>query len=260
MLQMRIDPSVLNALPREQHDRFIRNANEVVVESFIFTADRDYLTARFAFFQKQSHLFLWSTAQALEKYLKANILLLGCGAITKTHEHTKLAKTLRETHPARLEIDTALPSNWKEQGVAIWSDADVDGFLQSIEILGSPDVRYDHVQLAVHLQDLVLLDRLAYSLRYQLIAEPVENCRLVGEQIKQCFFDLNYSFARADYEHPPLQGVTLQHYAVSRLEAAVKGCFGYARVYQDWARLSIGLTKNKLQSLLKQANEKSLIH
>ena len=240
---MQIDPSILNALHPEQHDRFVRNANEIVIESFIFTGDRDYLTARFAFFQKQSHLFLWSAAQALEKYIKANILLLGSGAIERTHLHTKLAKKLRETHAERLQIDTAMPDGWADQGVALWPTVDADGFLQRVETQGSPDVRYDQVQLEVHLQDLVLLDRLAFRLRHELIQESVENCSLVGEQLKQCFFDLNYSFATADFEHPPLQGIRLQHHSVSRLEAAFNGCFEYADVYEKWVVQSMSFSK-----------------
>ena len=251
---MRIDSSVLNTLPRDQHERFISNANEIVTDSFIFTGDRDYLTARFAFFQKQSHLFLWSAAQALEKYLKANILLLGKGKITRTHKHTELSKALKVTHAERLKIDTTIPNGWTEYGVALWPDVDVDGFLQRIETLGAPDVRYDQVHLEVHLQDLVLLDRLAYRLRYRLIDEPVESCRLVGEQLKQCFFDLNYSFSPAKFAHPSLRGLTLQHASVTRLEVALKGCFGYGSVYQEWARKSMGLHERDVQRLIKPAS------
>jgi hypothetical protein len=249
---MRVDPSVLKALPPEQHDSFVRNVKEIVIESFIFTGDRDYLTARFAFFQKQSHLFLWSAAQALEKYIKANILLLGGGVIQRTHQHTKLAKTLRETHAGRLEIDTAMPAEWAEQGVALWPKVDVDGFLQRIETQGSPDVRYDQVQLEVHLQDLVLLDRMAFRLRHELIHESLESCRLVGEQLKQCFFDLNYSFAPEGFEHPSLTGLRMFHTSVSKLEAAVRGCYGHASAYQDWARKSMGMKPEDLQKLMRR--------
>ena len=248
---MKLDPSILNALPHDQHDRFIRNANEIVIESFIFTGDRDYLTARFAFFQKQSHLFLWSTAQALEKYIKANILLLGSGAIKRTHAHTQLAERLRETHPERLEIDTAIPNGWAKQGVAHWPDLDVDGFLQRIETLGSPDVRYDQVQLEVHLQDLVLLDRLAFRLRHLLVSESVESCRLVGEQLKRNFYDLNYPFAPAELSHPSLVGLTLHHCSVSKMEVALKGVFGYGNLYKEWALKSMKLTEKDIHRLLK---------
>lgn len=252
---MHIDASVLSGLPHEQHDRFVRNANEIVIESFIFTGDRDYLTARFAFFQKQSHLFLWSAAQALEKYIKANILLLGSGAIKRIHKHTELAKTLRETHAERLQIDTAMPDGWADQGVALWPTVDADGFLQRVEAQGSPDVRYDQVQLEVHLQDLVLLDRMAFSLRHLLVAEPVESCRLVGEQLTQCFFDLNYSFAPEGFEHPPLTGLRLCHASVSKLEAAVRGCYGHANLYQQWACKSMDMKSKDMERLKKPAKE-----
>lgn len=252
---MKIDPSVFEVLPHDQRERFLRYANEIVIESFVFTGDRDYLTARFAFFQKQSHLFLWSAAQALEKYIKANILLLGSGVIQRTHHHTKLAKTLRETHADRLEIDTAMPDGWAQQGVALWPDVDVDGFLQRIEMQGSPDVRYDQVQLQVHLQDLVLLDRLVFRLRHLLIAEPVESCRLVGEQLKQCFFDLNHSFAPEGFEHPPLVGLMACHGSVSTLEAAVNGCFGHADLYRQWAFISMKMKPEDLDRLMKPSSE-----
>jgi len=252
---MKIDQSVQNALPHDQRGSFIHNAKGIVTESFIFTGDRDYLTARFAFFQKQSHLFLWSAAQALEKYLKASILLLGCGAIKRIHHHTKLAKTLRETHAERLEIDTTMPDGWAEQGVAPWPEMDVDGFLQRIETLGSPDVRYDQVQLEVHLQDLVLLDRLAFRLRYLLVSEPVESCRLVGQQLKQCFFDLNHSFAPEGFEHAPLMGLRLCHTSVSTLEAAVSGCYGYADVYKRWACKSMAMKQADMERLMKPSKE-----
>ena len=250
---MKIDPSVLNSLPQEQRERFERYATEVVCESFIFTADRDYLTARFAFFQKQSHLFLWSAAQAVEKYLKANILLLGSGCIKRTHRHTKLAKALRESHSNRLNIDLAIPIGWPEQGVTYWPSLNVDGFFERIEALGSPDVRYDQVQLDVHLQDLVLLDRLVFSMREQLVIETVQSCRLVGDQLKSCFFDLNYSFAPADCVHPSLVGLRLFHTSVSTLEVALKGCYGHAGLYGAWAQKSMGLRPEDIGRLSHRA-------
>lgn len=250
---MKIDSSVLIALPQEHCERFERYATEIVCESFIFTADRDYLTARFAFFQKQSHLFLWSAAQAIEKYLKANILLLGSGCIKRTHRHTNLANALRKSHPNRLNIDLAIPSGWPAQGVTYWPSLNVDGFLERIEALGSPDVRYDQVQLDVHLQDLVLLDRLAFSMRDQLITETVQDCRLVGDQLKTCFLDLNYSFAPADCVHPSLMGLRLFHTSVSTLEAALKDCYGHADLYGVWAQKSMGLKPEDIGRLSHRA-------
>lgn len=251
---MKIDDPILNALPQEQRQRFERNATEIVCESFIFTADRDYLTARFAFFEKQSHLFLWSTAQAIEKYLKANILLLGSGRVTRTHHHTKLAPALRESQPDRLKIDLTIPNGWSEQGVALWPSLTADGFLERIEKLGAPDVRYDQVQLDVQLQDLVYLDRLAFSLRHRLVEERVQDCRLVGDRLRSCFFDLNYSFAPADHQHPSLAGLRLFHTSVTTLEAALKGCYGYANLYGAWVQDSMGLKPKDVELLSRRGN------
>lgn len=236
---MKIDLSRFDALNEHEQDRFKRYATEIVCESFIFTADRDYLTARFAFFQKQSHLFLWSTAQAIEKYLKANILLLGKGSISKNHKHAEIAKDLMKSHPDRLQINLSIPDGWAEQGVAFWPTLNVLDFLARIQKLGSPNVRYDQVRLKVHLQDLVFLDRIAFRLRDRLVAESVQSCRLVGEALKDCFLDLNDAFAPADYKHPALMGLRLCHDSVSTLEAALKGCYGHQDLYKEWAKKSM---------------------
>jgi hypothetical protein len=251
---MKIDSLVLNELPQEQRERFEEVATEIVCESFIFTADRDYLTARFAFFQKQSHLFLWSAAQAIEKYLKANILLLGSGCIKKTHLHTELAKTLRASEPKRLEIDILIPDGWPEQGVTDWPSLNVDGFLERIETLGSPDVRYDQVQLDVYLQDLVFLDRMAFSLRDRLVVESVQNCQLVGDQLKSCFLNLNFSYAPADYDHPSLANLRVFHTSVTTLEAALKGCYGHPGLFGVWVKKSMGLKDLVVEKLSRREN------
>ena len=241
-------------LGKQEREQFERHAAEIVCESFIFTADRDYLTARFAFFQKQPHLFLWSTAQAIEKYLKANILLLGEGTINKTHRHIKLAEKLTNSHPERLRIDLAIPNGWVDQGVTFWPRSDVHNFLTRIEKLGAPNVRYDQVGLEIHLQDLVFLDRLAFCLRHRLVSESVQSCRLVGEDLKRCFFDLNYAFAPENHEHPALTGLTLFHSSVTTLEAALKSCYGYASLYREWVSRSMDFTKKDFESLIKTAN------
>lgn len=136
-----------------------------------------------------------------------------------------------------------------------WPNMNVDGFLNRIEALGSPDVRYDQVQLVVHLQDIVFLDRLAFSLRDRLVEESVQDCQLVGEQIKSCFLDLNYSFAPADYSHPSLVGLRLlSHASVTTLEAALKGCYGRADVYSVWAKNSMNLSPMAIEKLSHRGN------
>lgn len=250
---MKINLPGFNVLTEKEQERFRGYATEIVCESFIFTADRDYLTARFAFFQKQSHLFLWSTAQAMEKYLKANILLLGDGSITKNHKHTDLATNLMKSHPERLQIDLTIPDGWTNQGVALWPTLDVADFLRRIEKLGSPNVRYDQVPLEVRLQDLVFLDRLAFRLRDRLVSESIQGGGLVGKALKDCFFDLNVAFAPADYAHPSLARLRLCHASVSTLEAALNGYYGHTALYEAWAKKSMRYSRKPDQMALNEA-------
>lgn len=252
---MKIYPSILRRLPNEEHALFERHATEIVCESFIFTGDRDYLTARFAFFQRHPHLFLWSAAQALENYLRANILVFGSGVATNTQGHENLGNELRRIRPERLNIELGMPPGWAEQGVVHWHDLNAHGFLQRLEKLASPALRHEQFPLEIHLQDLVLLDRLVFSLREQLVDENVVNCKLVGEEFKQCFFDLNYPFCPSGQKHPHLTEVRPLHTTVTTLEDAVKGAYGHGAVYQAWAQQSMRMKPKYLQRILDGANK-----
>lgn len=243
------DILILNRLPPDQLDKFKSLTTEIVIESFVFPADRDYLTARFAFIENQNHLFLWSAAQAIEKYLKANILLLGIDGVKKTHKLMGFAQLLRAAHPKRLMIDTSIPDGWHELGVGSWPTTSIDAFLLHLETWGAPSIRYDQSGFYVHIQNLVLLDRLAFQLRERLVQERVNECKYVSEQIKRCFFDFNISFAPKDYNHPPFKGLTLASMSVSTLEAAIKGLFGRPELYITWAKINLKLTDDEITKI-----------
>ena len=69
--------------------------------------------------------------------------------------------------------------------------------------------------------------------------------------MKETFLQLNYPFAPANFQHRSLRGVLLVKSTVSTLEAAVNGCYGHAKLYQDWAAKSMGLKMNAIQKLVK---------
>lgn len=247
---MPFDKQRLRRLPKCEQDRFERVTNEIIIESFIFMGDRDYLTARFAFFQGQPHLFLWSAAQAIEKYIKANIALLTEEPVEKSHKLVELSDTLRKWRPERLHIPTSIPDGWLQQGVSSWPDAEVDDFLARLQECGSPAVRYDQVKLFLQLQDLVFLDRLAFCLRDSLVVEPVDECRDVSEVLRAKFFDLNVAFAPPGYSHPSLRGVTICRSKTTKLEAALNGCYGFRGIYRDWAKNRLSLRADDIKRVL----------
>jgi len=241
----------LKNLSPEQQASFKGATTKIVCESFVLTGDRDYLTARFAFFQKQPHLFLWSASQAIEKYLKANIILFKKEKISRNHKLRTLFSSLEKSYPDRIILQLTVPRDLSEQGVTYWPEITTEDFLLRLEKIGSPDVRYNQIKLEDTLQDLVLLDRMAFSLRAGLINEPVQACRNVGRQISNCFLDFNYPFAPADHPHPSVEGITLVHHSVSTLEAALNGCYGNASLYKEWAIQHLALSPGTLDRLLK---------
>lgn len=246
---MNSDISILNRLPPDQLDKFKSVTTEIVIESFLFPADRDYLTARFAFIEKQNHLFLWSAAQAIEKYLKANILLLGVGGIKKTHKLMGMVQSLRAAHPNRLGVDTSIPDGWYELGVGSWPTTSIEDYLLHLENWGAPSIRYDQNGFNVHIQNLVLLDRLVFQLRERLVQEKVNECKDVSEQIKSCFFDFNIPFAPKDYNHPPFIGLTLASMSVSTLKAAIKGIYGHPELYITWAKQNLKMDDDEITKI-----------
>jgi hypothetical protein len=250
---MKFDIVGLDRLSSGQRSRFELVASRIVAESFVYTADRDYLTARFAFFEKQGHLFLWSAAQAVEKYLKADIVLLGLGDVKKTHKLKGMVKSLRETNPERLAVDTSIPDGWVEHGVAHWPSTNIGDFISHLENWGAPGVRYDQNGFHLNLQYLVLLDRLVYLLRDGLVEQRISDCRHIGQRILDSLYDLNFSFAPADHKHPPLKGLTLVSASVSTLEAALKGVYGIPVLYRTWAMGCFGLKESDISYIQRTA-------
>lgn len=232
-----------------QGERFNSVTTKIVQETYIFTADRDYLTARFAFFERQGHLFLWSAAQALEKYLKANIILTMGERIHKTHKLTQLKDFLSEKFPQRADIDISLPAEWKAAGISLWQFTSVDAFLEHMDTWGNPAVRYDQRGVSLTFQCLAFLDRLSHQLRQGLADTLVTDNRHVSASIQSRFFDLNLPFAPPEHIHPELQGLVLATQSVSTLEAALNGCYGPSQPYEVWATDFLALAKSDIQHM-----------
>lgn len=59
--------------------------NEIARQMFVATADQNYILARTAYFNELDVDFFWLSAHALEKYLKAILLLNGRSAKNYGH-------------------------------------------------------------------------------------------------------------------------------------------------------------------------------
>lgn len=58
-------------------------------------------------------------------------------------------------------------------------------------------------------------------------------------------------------KHPPLADLRLLHTSVSTLEAALKGCYGYADLYGTWVQKSMGLKPKDVELLSRRGSTES---
>jgi hypothetical protein len=72
-----IETSFLEKYSLETQLMLRRRIKDIVDETFIFSADYDYLTARWLSINHLYRQFFWAALQAIEKYLKANLLYHG---------------------------------------------------------------------------------------------------------------------------------------------------------------------------------------
>lgn len=85
-----------------EQDKLDRHVNAFGTQSFRDQADRDYIAARLACRHELFPQFLWSSHQAIEKYLKAILLYNRIEATRVGHD---LAKALSLTHSLPFEIE-----------------------------------------------------------------------------------------------------------------------------------------------------------
>lgn len=88
---------------KSEQDKLDRYLNGFATQSFRDQADRDYISARLACRYELFPQFLWSSQQALEKYLKA-ILLYNRVKATKVGHDIKKALQLTESLPFKIEL------------------------------------------------------------------------------------------------------------------------------------------------------------
>src|SRR5690554_3518498 len=67
----------LKGMPEDMLGIIESDIVRVINESFVITADQDYLTARFLSQKGLGRAFFWSASQSIEKYLKTFLLMNG---------------------------------------------------------------------------------------------------------------------------------------------------------------------------------------
>ena len=203
------------------------NIVDVIYESFVVTADQDYLTARLLAKSGLYRAFYWAAAQAIEKYLKAFILLRGESVKDGKHDVEALYKKACTLDAAlqRITIEPhdllAVPEYAREY-LKVYSTIE---FLRNVDKFGRPDNRYNSFGVDFNTGFLFALDHFVFSLREKTIVPDIwQSLRKVDGHLLDTFEMHNPWFSRdpvaSDFPQTPI--VVTDSIAVTKLNFLVK--------------------------------------
>lgn len=134
----------------------------IIIGLFLEPADRSYALSRWSFHAGLYYEFFWNAAQALEKYLKACLLLNGKSVNGQRHNIEKLFDDFKE-----VALDL-LPDEVVKPGHALakfWYIESTLQFVKRFNELGDPNNRYAMIGHAVNYYDLEKLDSVVFAIR-----------------------------------------------------------------------------------------------
>jgi hypothetical protein len=230
----------LEKYPPETQAMLLRKIEDIINETFVFSADYDYLNARWLSINRLYRPFFWAALQAIEKYLKANLLYHGVCIKKYRHNILRMALDL-EDHDTFLK-DVELVARTEHQMLqkdGLWGSSDIYVFLKTIEKYGDPNNRYDFYGSCYEFSHLFKLDHVIYSLRSKVT--DIDLLYKVKDLDRLSFFayEQNYYFAPIDYEHKSIYGLVGANISVPSIEIAVKGGYGHPQVFERWLKDNI---------------------
>lgn len=170
---------------------------KVITDSFIKPADEDYVTARFLAQKGMHRAFFWAASQALEKYLKAFLLMRGIAVNEKRFRGHPIVTLHQEACSVDKQFPTVdtKPHEAIKIHSAVLESVDVfsvSEFINKIEAYGNPDNRYNSFGVNFNSGYLFALDSYVFGLR-QLIGVPSiqENLRKVDQTLIEAFYEYN---------------------------------------------------------------------
>ncbi|MER8847479.1 hypothetical protein [Mesorhizobium australicum] len=224
--------------------QFTAIKHDIVKELFLKTADQTYVVARWCFLNGLYLDFYWNALHALEKYLKAVLLINGQSAkvaadgTAYSHDLEKLFAAVQLIASDLLPATLTRPADLQIQH---WRDESVDNFLKRLNDLGRAENRYNIFGFSQQPEDLHKLDMVIFSVRQLCVPLDapfwgrrqdapndktfrqmlVEHPRSVLRRVGTKFYDLigrkgtiavreaalihNLPFAPADYDHGELR-------------------------------------------------------
>jgi hypothetical protein len=181
-------------LPEKQQWDVEKNIVMVIYDSFIVTADQDYLTARMFSMNNLYRSFFWSAAQAIEKYLKGFLLLNGKSVLgsKKSNGHSLIPflKIANEIDPSIISINLDPHPSLR---ISPWAKDNIDtfglqDFVRKIEELGNPNNRYNSSGIDFNTGYLFALDKFVYEIRSRIhVLDIRESFKHIGMDLIKAF-------------------------------------------------------------------------
>jgi hypothetical protein len=152
---------------------------QVICDSFIEPADEDYVTARLLAQKGMHRAFFWAASQALEKYLKAFLLMRGVSVNQDRFKGHPIAALYDEAclvDAELLAIDTKPNSkiNIHPNVSKLICELSVAKFINDIESQGSPDSRYNSYGVNFNSGHVFALDSFVFGLRQHIGVPPLQ--------------------------------------------------------------------------------------
>lgn len=185
-------------LPSHTQADIARYIVDVICDSFVQPADEDYVTARLLAQKGMHRAFFWAAAQALEKYLKAFLLMRGKAVNQRGHHIAALHSEACSIVELRSTLDTKPHTAIKidsdvSESIEIFS---VDDFIKNVEEQGHSYNRYNAFGVDFNSGYLFALDSYVFGLRQLIGVPPIyDTLRKMDRGLVEAFYAYNPWFA-----------------------------------------------------------------
>lgn len=249
---MDLKVSGIERLPNEQQHMIRHRVAGIIIDTFINPADCDYINARFMALNYQHRPFFWPALQAIEKYLKADLLLCGIPVKGKSFRHHIVAMAerlkLHDDVLKNLKL-TPVEEHAELERLNLWGSHDPKEFISSIEQYGNPSNRYNFFGSQYKASYLPKLDQVVWALRSKCVGNKV----LCGTGKNQAFdyaaYEQNFCFAPEGYEQGSFYGKFSLGESVPSIEAALKGLYGHAAIFEEWLVRNIEINQEEVDKI-----------
>lgn len=240
-----LNTPIPNHLSKDVHLFIEYKIKEIIDETFVLTADDDYLNARWLSINAMHRSFFWAASQAIEKYLKANLLYHGVSVKDYSHNIKAMTDELRKHDNDFCKLDLAPPPQLEElKENKLWGNSKVGSFIQELYKYGSPDNRYDYFGVDYRPSFLFKLDKLVFFLRKKIAMQEFLKNYQKNKGLLYFAYEQNYYFSPGDYEHHSLYDILTGRLTVPSIELSLKDCYGNSQIYKTWLAKNIKIDIN----------------